>query len=209
MDFKQHLQTAWENTLQFIVPVVFLTLVQLVVITLSFGILAPVTSAGYMQSLLLALRDGREPKIGDLFSQMRLFFPLLAFGILAMLVTMLGFVLLIIPGFLVAAFLVFATIYMMPLMTDKNMGLLDALKESWRMGVEKPLSDQIILMALYLVIVALGGSIAVAMLFTQPFATFLVLSVYRQRLQEDQSAAEENSAPPPPPLPSSGQEISG
>ncbi len=91
MDFKEHLKTAWESTLGFIVPVILLTLVQMVVVTISFGILAPVTTAGYIQSLLLALREGREPKIGDLFSEMRLFFPLLAFGILAALATFFGF----------------------------------------------------------------------------------------------------------------------
>jgi len=67
MDFKEHLKTAWESTLGFIVPVILLTLVQMVVVTISFGILAPVTTAGYIQSLLLALREGREPKIGGSF----------------------------------------------------------------------------------------------------------------------------------------------
>ena len=175
MDFKGHLENAWNNTLQFIVPVILLTLVQIIVITFSLGILAPVTTAGYMQSLLLALREGREPKIGDLFSEMRLFLPLFVFGLIAFTLTMLGFALLILPGFAVAGFLVFATIYMMPLMSDKDMGLLDALKESWRMSTRAPISDQVILIVLYMVIIALGGSIAVAILFAQPLATFLAV----------------------------------
>lgn len=187
MDFKKHLQVAWENTLQFIVPVILLTLVQFLVIICSLGILAPVTTAGYMQSLLRALREGREPKIGDLFSEMRLFLPLFVFGLLAMLATFIGFLLLIIPGFLVAAFLIFATIYVMPLMTDKEMGLLDSVKESWRMAFLSPISDQIILMVLYLLIISLGSSVAVAALFTQPLATFFALSVYRERLAEQPS----------------------
>ncbi len=204
MDFKMHLQTAWENTLQFIVPVILLTLVQLIVIFFSVGILAPVTTAGYMQSLLRALRDGREPRIGDLFSEMRLFLPLLVFGLLAFLSMTVGFVLLVIPAFIVAAFLVFATIYMMPLMTDRNMGLMEALKASWEMAVRNPLADQIILMVLFLVIVSLGVSIGVAVLFTQPLTTFLVLSVYQERLQGKQSAIEQGSTPPPPPTDKEG-----
>ena len=193
MDFKEHLKTAWESTLQYIVPVILLTLVQLIVITLSLGILAPVTTAGYTQSLLLALREGREPKIGDLFSEMRLFLPLLAFGILAALVSFLGFLLLILPGFLVVAFLVFATIYMMPLMTDKKMGLLDAIKESWNMAVRKPFSDQVILMVLYLLIVSIGGSIPLALVFAQPLATFFMISVYEERLQGEQLRIEKEA----------------
>lgn len=192
MDFKGHLENAWNNTLQFIVPVILLTLVQLVVITFSFGILAPVTTAGYMQSLLLALREGREPKIGDLFSEMRLFLPLFVFGLLAIIVTMLGFAMLILPGFAVVGFLVFATIYMIPLMSDKNMGLMDAIKESWHMSTRSPISDQVIVMVLYMVIVALGGSIPVAVLFTQPLATFFALSVYEERLK-----GEQHETPPP------------
>jgi hypothetical protein len=191
MDLKKHLETAWNATLQFIVPVILLTLVQVIVITFSFGILAPVTTAGYMQSLLLALREGREPKIGDLFSEMSLFLPLFVFGLLAMIVTMLGFAMLVLPGFAVAGFLVFATIYIMPLMSDKGMGLMEALKESWRMATRAPVSEQLILMVLYLVIISLGGSIAVVVLFTQPLATFLVLSVYEERIQNQTPPAIE------------------
>ena len=121
---------------------------------------------------------------------MRLFFPLLAFGILAALATFLGFLLLILPGLLVVAFLIFATIYMMPLMTDKNMGLFDAVKESWNMAVRKPYSDQIILMVLYLVIMSVGGSIPLALVFAQPLATFFMISVYEERLQGEQLRIE-------------------
>lgn len=193
MDFKAHLKTAWENTLQYIVPVILLTLVQLIVVTFSLGILAPVTTAGYIQSLLLAVREGREPKIGDLFSEIRLFLPLLGFGILAALATFLGFLLLVLPGLLVVAFLIFATIYMMPLMTDKKMGLFEAIKESWNMAVRKPYGDQVILMVLYLVIMSVGGSIPLALVFAQPLATFFMVSVYEERLQGDQLSIERDA----------------
>jgi hypothetical protein len=206
MDFKNHLKTAWEHTLQFIVPVILLTLVQVVVITCSFGILAPVTTAGYMQSLLRALRDGREPKIGDLFSEMRLIIPLSMFGLVAVLAIAIGFTLLIIPGLILTAFLLFATLYMMPLMTDQGMSLLDAIKESWNMAVEKPVTDQIILVVLYLVIVSLGSSVMVAVLFAQPLASFLVLSVYQERLQWVKQPSIAGAATPPPPPPSSDSE---
>ncbi|MBU0946132.1 MAG: hypothetical protein KJ804_17275 [Proteobacteria bacterium] len=201
MDFKMHLQTAWEHTLQFIVPLILLTLVQIVVSVFSFGILLPVTTAGYMQSLLLALREGREPKLGDLFSEMQLFLPLFVFGLLSMLAVSLGFVLLILPGFLVVGFLVFATIYVVPLMTDQKMGLIEAVKGSWQMATRDPLADQMILMVLYLVILSVGGSIAVAALFTQPLATFVVLSVYEERLQGKQAVIGQSTMPPPPPPP--------
>ncbi len=80
MNFKAHLETTWKTFLEFIAPLIILTLVMIVVSFLSLGILAPVITAGYMHAVLLMLRDGRKPEIGDLFSQMKLFLPLFGFG---------------------------------------------------------------------------------------------------------------------------------
>lgn len=198
MDFKEHVVTAWQNTLKFIGPVLILTLVQIVVGVFSFGILAPVTMAGYMQSLLRALREGREPDVKDLFSEMRLFLPLILFGFLVMVALIIAFSMLILPGILLTGCLVFGTIYMIPLMTDKEMGIMDALKESWAMATREPWTDQVILTLLYLVIMSVGGSVFVAIFFTQPLATFLLLSVYEERLQNKQHLTAPASPPPPP-----------
>jgi hypothetical protein len=197
MDFKEHVITAWQNTLKFIGPVLILTLVQLVVSVCSLGILAPVTMAGYMQSLLRALREGREPDVKDLFSEMRLFLPLVLFGFLVMMALVIGFTMLIFPGIIMVACLVFGTIYMIPLMTDKEMGIMDALKESWAMATREPWTDQIVLTLLCLVIMSLN-SVPGAILIAQPLATFLLLSVYEERLQNRQHLTAPASPPPPP-----------
>jgi len=197
VDFKEHLTTAWQNTLKFIGPVLILTLAHILVSVFTLGILAPVTTAGYMQSLLLALRQGREPEVKDLFSEMRLFLPLLLFGLLVTVFLFIGFTLLIVPGILITAGLIFGTIYTVPLMTDTRRGLMEALKTSWSMATREPWTDQLILTLLYLVIMSLGASVAVAVLFTLPLATFLVLSVYEERLRQDRFPA----APPSPPQP--------
>lgn len=182
MDFKEHATTAWQNTTANLVPVLLLTLSHLVVVALSLGIMAPVVTAGYIQSLLGTLREGREPKIGDLFSEMPLFFPLLAYGAWVVVLTFLGFLLFVVPGFLILAFLTFATLYVMPLMTDSDMGLFEAVQESWSMAMTKPLTDQIIIVLIYLLIMTIGGSIPLALLFAQPLATFFLVSVYEERL---------------------------
>ncbi len=195
MDFKKHLGVAWENTLGFIVPVIILTVVQLLVILLSFGILAPVTTAGYIQSLLRAHRDGREPKVGDLFSEMHLFLPLLAFGIVASLAIFFGLLLLVLPGLAVIAFLAFASIYMMPLMTDRKMGLFDAIKESWNMAVRSPVGDQVVFVVLYLLIISVGSSLPLVLLFAQPLATFFLVSIYIERLQDEKLSIDQEVPP--------------
>lgn len=203
MDFRKHFEAAWQCTLQFIGPVLLLTLVQLLVVLISLGIFAPVTTAGYMQSLLRALREGRPPEIRDLFSQMSLFLPLFCFFLLVMICTAIGFMLLVLPGFAVALFIVFSTMYMIPLMTDRKMGIIESLKKSWEMAIRQPITDQIVISVAYMVIMSLGGSVPFAILIAQPFATFLFLSVYEERLAGRLGPSIEHTAvaPPPPPQP--------
>ena len=90
MDFKKHFERAWQVMMEHFAPVLVNTLVMIAVSVISLGFLAPVVSAGYMQSLLLALRRNRRPDVKDLFARMDLFFPLLGFTILFVLLVMLG-----------------------------------------------------------------------------------------------------------------------
>ena len=205
MDFRKHFETAWQCTLQFIGPVLLLTLVQLVVVIISLGIFAPVTTAGYMHSLLRAMREGRAPEIGDLFSQMSLFFSLFLFFLLVMICTGIGFMLLILPGFAVALFIIFSTMYMIPLMTDRKTGLFESLKESWEMAIRQPITDQLVISVAYMVIMSLGGSVPFAILVAQPFAMFLLLSVYEERLARKSGPRIEHTMTFPPPPPQPGQ----
>ena len=183
MDLKYHLEKGWNSFLKFIGPALLVTFVHFVVMIFSFGIMAPVTSAGYFQSLLRAQREGRTPEVKDLFVHMSLFLPLLLFGILAFCAVSLGFLMLILPGFGMIVFLIFACVYMLPLMTDKNMGLIDAIKESWRMAVQDPIGDHIIITIVYIAILSIGGSLPFVILLAQPLATFILLSFYDERIQ--------------------------
>ena len=181
MDFKKHIVRSWELTWQFIVSLVLMTLVMSGVALISLGVLAPVTMAGYMQSILLMIRGGREPKIQDLFSEMRLFLPLLAFGIVAFLAVIIGFMLLIIPGFLAIMAISFCCLYMLPLMTDKKLGLFEAIKQSYNMAVRDNIPEHIVVAILFLAISGIGGSFFIGFLFTQPLATTFLLSVYEEK----------------------------
>jgi len=181
MDFKAHFETAWNLTLRYIAPLILMTLVMSVVSFLSLGILAPVTMAGYMQAILLMIREGREPRIQDLFSHLRLFLPLFIFGLLAFLAIMIGFMLFVLPGFLVILALSFGCLYVLPLMTDEDMGLADAIRESVRMSTGKNTLDQIVIMVIFLGLSAVGGSVFIGWLFTQPFATVFLLSAYQEK----------------------------
>ncbi|MBW1776715.1 MAG: hypothetical protein JRJ54_03850 [Deltaproteobacteria bacterium] len=184
MDFKKHLETAWTMTLKYIVPLVISTLVMFAVSIVTLGILAPVTLAGYTQSLLLMMRTGREPKVQDLFSQMRLFLPLLFFGIVVFIASVIGFILLVLPGFLVILGVLFSCFYMIPLMTDRGLGLMDAVKTSYAMAMSGSKQDHAVAVLIFIAITAVGGSVAVGSLFTHPLATLFFLSVYEEKSAE-------------------------
>lgn len=181
MDFQKYFETAWHLTIQFIVPLIIMTLVMMVVGVLTLGILAPVMMAGYIQSILMLLREKREPKVQDLFSQMKLFLPLLLFGVVIFLGVMIGMMLLILPGILLILAVLFSCFYMIPLMTDQNLGLMDSVKKSYAMAMEGKRLDHIIAVIIFFVIVSIGGSVFIGTLLTQPFATLFFVSVYEEK----------------------------
>jgi len=184
MNFKYHLETAWNMTLKFIAPLIFITFVMFLLWFFTIGILAPVTMAGYMHSILLMLRDGREPKIQDLFTQMKLFLPLLGFSILVFIATVIGFMLLVLPGIVISLVISFCCLYMLPLMTDKELGLFEAVKESYTMTTQGVFTDQIVVLILFLGISAAGSAVFIGSLFTQPLATIFLLSVYEEKIKQ-------------------------
>ncbi len=198
MDIKKHLETAWNLTLKHIVPFILMTLVVLVVSFFSLGILAPVMMAGYMQSIILMMRTGREPAIQDVFSEMRLFLPLLAFTVALFIAAMIGFSLLFLPGLFVMAGVTFACFYMLPLMTDRHMGIMDAIKTSWQMAVKGNVADHVVVVILYIALVAIGTSVFIGSLFTLPFASVFAISVFLERQGEGSGSPAD--APPPPPI---------
>ncbi len=190
MDFKDLIVRSWQNTLNHIGPLLLITLVQLVLIIVTFGILAPVTTAGYVNSLLQVVRDDRKPEVGDLFSQMRLFFPLFLLSILAAVVAFIGFTLLVLPGFAVLAFIAFAAFYLLPYMVDQKLGLFDALKASWQAAMQEPVGEHIIVVIIYVAIMSLGSSLWFAFLITQPMATFIMVEAYNQRVLGNKSGGQ-------------------
>ena len=194
MDFKYHLENAWKMTLQYIAPLIFMTLALIAISFITLGILAPVTMAGYMHSILLLVRERREPKVKDIFSQMRLFLPLLCFGIVVFIITLIGLMLLVLPGVLFLLSVSFCCLYMLPLMTDRNLGIINAVKESYLLVTKESIVDHIVVFILCIGISAIGSSLFIASLFTQPLATIFLLSVY-----ETLGKATPQTPPGPPP----------
>lgn len=191
MDFKTHLEKAWRLTLKYIAPLIIMTLVMIAASFFSLGILGPVTLAGYMHSILLMIREGREPKVQDVFSHMKLFFPLLLFGVVVFLAALIGFSLLVIPGIAVVLAVTYCCLYMLPLMTDRDRGLFDAVKESFAMTTNGSWIDNLAIFIIFLGVIALGSTTFIGALFTQPFATIFLMSVYDEKKGKGEEIVEE------------------
>jgi hypothetical protein len=197
MDFKKHLESAWNMTLKHIVMLILMTVVSLAVGFFTLGILGPVVMAGFIQSIILMMREGREPRMEDLFSQMRLFLPLLGFSIIVCIAMLVGFLLFVLPGLAILLAVTFGCIYVLPLMTDRRMGLIDAVKTSWNMAVQDSVADHIVVVILFMGLMAVGSSVFIGILFTQPFAAVFLVSVYLERISGVPSTG--TRTPPSPP----------
>lgn len=182
MDFKDLIVTSWQKMVNHIGPILLITFIQLVLIIITIGTLAPVTMAGYVHSLMRIVLEDRPPEVRDLFSQMRLFLPLFLFSVLVVLAVFIGFMLLVLPGFAVIAFISFGAFYLIPFMIEEKLGLIDALKASWNLAVKTPISDQFVVVIIYVAIMSLGSSLPFAFLVTQPMATFIMIFAYWERI---------------------------
>jgi hypothetical protein len=192
MDFKTHLEKAWRLTLKYIAPLIIMTLVMIAASFFTLGILGPVTLAGYMHSILLMIREGREPKVQDVFSHMKLFFPFLIFGILVFLAALIGFSLLVIPGIAVVLAVAYCCLYMLPLMTDRKLGIVDAVKGSFSMTTNGSWIDNLAVFIIFIGLLALGSTTFIGALFTQPFATIFLMSVYDEKKGKGEGVVEKD-----------------
>ena len=195
MDFKSHLEVAWHQTLKYLAPLILMTLVMVIVSMVTLGILALVMMAGYIHAILQMIRNGRQPQIQDLFSTMNLFLPLLAFSIVAAVAIIIGMQMFVLPGLAVICALAFGCLYMVPLMVDRHMGLVDAIRTSWQLAVKDNPADQIVVAILFLGFIAIGSSVFIGTLLTQPFAMVFLMSVYLEKVKSLDEDADQPPAP--------------
>jgi hypothetical protein len=84
---------------------------------------------------------------------------------------------------------------MIPLMTDKKMGLIDAIKSSWTMAFANGLADHIVVVILFIGLMAIGTSVFIGTLLTQPFATVFLISVYLEKTGLGMNAPAQSPQP--------------
>lgn len=145
-------------------------------------------------AIVLKLVDGIKPSFSELFTTTKPYVQFVLVTILMSLIVGVGFILLIIPGIMLAIGLQFATY----LVVDKGMGAVDALKKSWEItnGVKwKLLGFAIVIWIVNLLGFVLFG---VGMVVTIPLTMIAMAYVYRTL--EKQSEGSVVVAPPSSPV---------
>lgn len=144
-------------------------------------------------AIVLKLVDGVQPKFTELFTTTKPYLQFVFVTILMSIIVGVGFILLIIPGIMLAIGLQFATY----LVVDKGMGAVEALKESWE--ITKGMKWKLFGFALVIWLVNIVGLVlfGVGMLVTIPLTMIAMAYVYRTL--EKQTGGDVVVAPPSSP----------
>jgi len=132
--------------------------------------------------IILSVTDGRETRIGDLFSAGDVFISYLLGSILFGLIMAVGILLLIVPGLIFSVMFLFYGFFIV----DKHMGPVEALKASAALtkGVRWQLFGFILILSLLNVAGAL--LLAVGLFVTVPVSWVAIAFVYRKLLPQTQ-----------------------
>ena len=203
MNFQAYLADAWRIIKQeplilvgggFLIQILFFLTQGLMVI------IAGPLMGGYLLLILLYLRENKRPAFNDLFSGFKQFGNLFPY-FFVLLVILIGFALLIIPG------LVFATwwIYVLPLMVDKKMSFTDAM----RMSMNKVNKTGFFMHLAFLLLVTVVPLFILTILSTTvPFLTVLsvlltpmqfgcLASLYLDKFGSDETATPQETVKEP------------
>lgn len=125
MNFQVYLENTYRIIKEEPIIIILGGLIVQLLTMITLGILAGPFLGGYFLLIIYYLRENRKPKFNDIFSGLQQFANLLPY-FLVLLTIFIGFMLLILPGFLLATW----WIYVLPLMVDRKITFSEAMKLS-------------------------------------------------------------------------------
>lgn len=173
IDLGGALREGGRRFLDDILPLVLATLIVAALSVLTLGILAGPLYAGMLNMVIERMRDGKQPRVGDVFSCLDRFWAFLGAAIL--LAVTIGLASLTIVGGVLLAAIWF---YTFPLMIDRRMGLIEALHTSKDMVLRTGFWEHV---ALVIVLIALGAlGRGPLFLLTVPFGAAVTVASYAE-----------------------------
>ncbi|EKE11756.1 MAG: hypothetical protein ACD_15C00027G0005 [uncultured bacterium] len=150
--------------------------IPLLMIGVGFFILQIIVNIG-MIKIFLGLHDKKQERnVGDLFSGVDHFLDYIIGGIVYVVIVAVGFILLIVPGIIWSIKYQFFAY----LIIDKNMGPLEALKESARMTKGQKMN--LFIFSLVAILLNLAGLlfVGIGLLVTVPLTSLAVVYIFRK-----------------------------
>jgi uncharacterized membrane protein len=141
---------------------------------------------GLFGFVLKALR-GQKPAFGEVFSGGRFFVSMLGAGIVASIAYVVGIMLCVVPGIIVAIGL---SLYPV-LITDRQLGAIDSLKESWRLTTGHKVN--LFIYGILIVLIMIAGFLACclgALLVSAPIAMISLGYIYLKLVGEQPTLAQ-------------------
>ncbi len=171
-DIGTALTKGWEtftaNAASLIVGLILVIILSMV----TLGLAAPGLLVGYQKMCLRAVR-GETPEIGDVFEGFQFFLPALIVAIVVGIAVSLGFILLIIPGLILA--MLWAWVFW--LMADGKEGLGDLLQESGEI-TKGDWVGVFVLMLVVGIVGMIGGVVPFGSLVTTPITYCAMAHAY-------------------------------
>jgi len=165
--FKQ----GWRLFVKDIGPLIVGALIACLLSVVTLGILAGPLTAGLYGMVVKRVRDGQQPKVGDVFGQMHRFWAFFAAAlVLGILIGLAS--LTIIGGILLATI----WLYVFPLMVDRGMGLGEAMSTSYGIVKEAGFGEHLALVIVFVVITSLADGVLT--ILATPFLVAAVAAGY-------------------------------
>lgn len=144
-----------------------------------FGSIILITSAPLAYGLAhMAAKGarGETVEIADVFAGFKpdKFIQSWVLFLIIMIPIFIGFLLLIIPGIIIAIAFGIIFLYALPLMVVKDAGAVDSLKESLEIAKANP-QDTIILVVVVMILNAIGSAIWIGTILTMPFTMLMLV----------------------------------